>query len=397
MSFSFSFAPRVDSLQESSTIMMSRLSREKTARGHRVINLSLGEPDFDTPAHIKAAARQAIDEGYTHYPPVGGYPELKAAVVAKYRNEHGVEFAPDQVLVSNGAKQSLSNLFEIFLQPGDKVVVPAPYWVSYYDMIRLTGAQLVPLPAGPGSDYKITPEQLEAALTPDVKMAILNSPNNPTGAVYEQDELAALADVLRRAPHVFVISDEIYDWLAFDGVLRSMSRYDFLHDRMAIVNGVSKSYAMTGWRIGYFVAPTEVVRKAEKLQGQITSGACSISQRAAIAALTGDHGPTIAMRNAFRKRRDAALQVLSQIPHIQYATPQGAMYIFIDIRHYLRHSKVTSSLDFALWFLDRYHVSTVPGDAFGMPGFIRLSLAVDVPDLQEAVQRLAEAFQTLTR
>ncbi len=392
----FRFSQRVTTLQESSTIMMSRLSREKAAQGHAVINLSLGEPDFNTPDHIKAAAKQAIDEGYTHYPPVSGYPDLKAAIIEKYWREHNVKSRPEQILISTGAKQSLSNLFEVLLRPGDLVIVPTPYWVSYHDMIRLTGAQFIPLPAGPDTDYKITPEQLQRALTPTTRMVILNSPNNPTGVVYNHDELADIVEVLRQAPHVFIISDEIYDWLTFDGQLRSLIRFEDIRSRLAIVNGVSKSYAMTGWRIGYFIAPEPITQQAEKLQGQITSGACSISQRAAIAALTGDHSPTIAMRRAFQRRCNAAIQILQQIPHIQYAVPQGAMYIFLDIRHYLQRPPINSDLQFALWFLKQYNVSVVPGQAFGMPGHIRISFSVNVPQLQEALQRLGEALQNLT-
>ena len=392
----FSFSDRVRTLRESTTIMMSRLSREKAERGESVINLSLGEPDFNTPSHIRAAAKAAIDAGYSHYPPVSGYAELKAAIIDKYEREQGIRFQPEQVVVSTGAKQALANLFQIVLNPGDRVVAPAPYWVSYFDMVTLAGGTFVPVPAGAEADYKITAEQLDTALSEaPTRMVILNSPSNPTGMIYTREEMGALAEVLAKHPEVFIISDEIYDWLAFDGELRSMAPFTALHDRLAIVNGVSKSYAMTGWRIGYFIGPPAVARMAEKFQGQFTSGACSISQQAAIAALSGDHGPTIAMREAFRQRRDAATAILDTIPGVKYARPQGAMYVFIDIRELLRQSDFSSSLDFALWFLERHNVSTVPGEAFGMPGHLRISFAADIPTLTSAIHRLADACQSI--
>ncbi len=393
----FRFSSRVATLKESTTIMMSRLSREKQARGDRVINLSLGEPDFETPAHIRQAAKAAIDAGYSHYPPVSGYPDLKEAIVAKYEREQGVHFTPEQIIISTGAKQALANLFQILLDKGDRVVAPAPYWVSYHDMVQLAGGQFEAIIADAEAGYKITPEQLDAALTKTApRMVILNSPNNPTGVVYRQEELAALAEVLERHPDVFVISDEIYDWLAFDGRLRSMAPYTSLHARMAIVNGVSKSYAMTGWRIGYFIGPAAVVKTAEKFQGQFTSGASSISQRAALAAISGDHGPTVAMRDTFRQRRDAAMAILDTIPGVRYARPEGAMYVFLDIRDVLKAADLPGSLDFALWFLEHHNVSTVPGEAFGMPGGLRISFAADIPELTTAIRRLAQACQTLT-
>jgi len=329
---------RLQRLEESATIVMAQKSRELKARGLNVIDLSLGEPDFLTPAHICAAAKRAIDEGYHHYPPVAGYPDLRAAISEKFQHENGLDYAPEQIVVSTGAKQSLANIMLSILNEGDEVIVPAPYWVSYSAQIKMAGANLRPVSAGIESDFKISPEQLRATITAKSRIFLFSSPCNPTGSVYSPSELEALASVLREYPRILIVSDEIYEHINFSGRHHSIGSLPGLDNRVITVNGVSKGYAMTGWRLGYMGAPLWVAKACTKMQGQFTSGANSIAQRAALEALTGDLKPTHKMREAFRKRRDLMIEKLSIIEGMQVNVPQGAFYLFPDVHAFLGKS-----------------------------------------------------------
>ncbi|MBK9525513.1 MAG: pyridoxal phosphate-dependent aminotransferase [Bacteroidetes bacterium] len=390
---------RVTSLAESQTIGMSKLSRELSAKGIDIVNLSLGEPDFVTPLHIREAAKKAIDEGYTFYPPISGYAELRKAISAKFKRENNLDYAPDQVVVSTGAKQSIANVVLCLVNPGDEVIIPLPYWVSYIEIVKLAEGITVPISAGIESEFKITPAQLEAAITPKTKLFIFSSPCNPTGSVYTKAELKALADVFAKHPGIFILSDEIYEHINFLDAHQSIAQFDFLKDRVIIVNGVSKGYAMTGWRIGYIGAPKYIADACDKMQGQFTSAASSIAQKAAEAALTLDNHPTMEMKDAFLRRRNLVLGLMKDIPGIILNEPKGAFYLFPDVSSYFGKSdgetRINNASDLCMYLLHKGHVSLVTGDAFGEPNCVRFSYAAADEKLIEAVKRIRQALSLL--
>lgn len=390
---------RVTSLAESQTIGMSKLSRELSAKGIDIVNLSLGEPDFVTPQHIRDAAKKAIDDGYTFYPPISGYAELRKAVSAKFKRENNLDYNPDQVVISTGAKQSIANVVLCLVNPGDEVIIPLPYWVSYIEIVKLAEGVTVPIHTTVQSEFKITPEQLEAAITPKTKLFIFSSPCNPTGSVYTRDELKALADVFAKHPNVFILSDEIYEHINFLDAHQSIAQFDFIKDRVIIVNGVSKGYAMTGWRIGYIGAPKYIAEACDKMQGQFTSAASSIAQKAAEAALTLDNRPTMEMKEAFLRRRNLVLGLMKDIPGIILNEPKGAFYLFPDVSSYFGKSDgetvIKDASDLCMYLLHKGHVSLVTGDAFGEPNCLRFSYAAADEKLVEAVKRIRHALSLL--
>jgi aspartate aminotransferase len=378
---------------------MAQKSRELKAKGIDVISLSLGEPDFNTPDYIKEAAKKAIDDNYSKYPPVPGYSDLREAISAKFREENGLDYSPDQIIVSAGGKHSLINVILSIVNPGDEVIIPAPYWVSYYDQVILAGGKPVIINAGIDNDFKISAEQLGAAISGRTRLLIFNSPSNPTGMVYDRDEISAIADVVRKHEGLFVISDEIYEHIIFDGEHVSMASLEGMKDRVITVNGVSKGYAMTGWRIGYIGAPLWIAKACDKLQGQFTSGVSSISQRAALAAITGKTDSIIKMREAFRRRRDLICGLLDGTKGLRIRIPQGAFYVMPDISYFFGKSDGTTTIrncdDLALYLLDKAMVAVVGGDAFGAPECIRISYATSDELLVEAVKRIKSALEKL--
>lgn len=390
---------RVQSLATSATLAMSQKSAELKAQGVDVINMSVGEPDFTTPVHIKEAAKKAVDDNFTFYTPVAGYLSLRKAVSAKLSKENGVDFAPEQIVVGNGAKQALCNVILATINPGDEVVIPTPAWVSYVEMVKLAEGKVVTLPAGIEADFKITPEQLEGAITPATRMVLLCTPSNPTGSVYSPEELRGLVDVLARHPQVIVMADDIYEHINFGAEIRSLASFPEIADRVVIINGVSKAYAMTGWRIGYCAAPLWLAKAVNKLQGQYTSGASSIAQKAAEAAYTGPQECVAEMRKAFERRRDLIVGLASQIPGLKVNKPEGAFYLFPDVSALLGKKfgdkVIATSGDLALYLLERAHVATVDGAAFCAPGYIRLSYATSDDNIREAMARIARALSEL--
>ncbi len=391
---------RLASLSPSETLAMSQKSNELKAKGIDVINMSVGEPDFFTPDHIKAAAKQAVDDNFSFYSPVPGYPALRNAIVAKLKQENGLDYTAEQIVCSNGAKQSVCNVLLCIIGKGDEVIIPAPYWVSYVEMVKLAEGTNVIVSAGIDQDFKITPAQLEAAITPKTKALILCSPSNPTGSVYSQEELAGLAEVLAKYPNVIVISDEIYEHINYFGKHASIASFDSIKDRVVIINGVSKAYAMTGWRIGWIAAPKWIAAACNKLQGQYTSGPCSVSQRAAEVAYTGTQQPVADMRVAFERRRDLIVKLAKEIPGLNTATPQGAFYIFPECHSYFGKSfngrVIENSGDLAMYLLEEGHVAAVGGAAFGAPNCLRFSYATSDENIVEAMRRVKEALAKLS-
>ncbi|HVB03698.1 MAG TPA: pyridoxal phosphate-dependent aminotransferase [Chitinophagaceae bacterium] len=392
-------AERLTRVSEPQTIKMSKLSRELRAKGIDVIDLSIGEPDFDTPSHIREAAKKAIDEGYTHYTPVSGYTELREAIIYKLKRDNGLSFTMDQVVVSTGAKQSIANTMLSIIDEGDEVIIPTPYWVSYADIARLARGTVKFVRGAAENGYKISPAQLEGALTEKSRLFIFSSPCNPTGAVYSGKELQGLAAVFEKHPRVFIISDEIYEYINYTGRHESIGQFDFLKDRLIIVNGLSKGFAMTGWRLGYIAAPLSVARACDKIQSQFTSGTCSITQRAGITALRGELGPTEAMTTEFRRRRDFMVSALKAIPGIQIIEPQGAFYVFPQISAYFGKTDgqtlIGDAEDLCMYLLHKGRISTVSGSAFGEPSCIRFSYAASIEKLQEAMSRMSQALGEL--
>lgn len=379
---------------------MSQKSNELKAQGIDVINMSVGEPDFNTPDHIKEAAKKAVDDNFSRYSPVPGYPALRDAIVAKLKKENGLDYTPAQILCSNGAKQSVCNVLMALIGPGDEVIIPAPYWVSYPEMVKLAEGTNVIVSAGIEQDFKITPAQLEAAITPQTKALILCSPSNPTGSVYSKEELAGLAAVLAKYPQVVIIADEIYEHINYIGQHESIAQFPEVRDRVVIVNGVSKAYAMTGWRIGFIAGPQWIVSACNKLQGQYTSGPCSVSQKAAEAAYVGDQQPVEDMRQAFERRRDLIVKLAKEIPGFEVNVPQGAFYLFPKCDSYFGKStaegrKVTDSGELAMYLLEVGHVACVGGAAFGAPDCIRMSYATSDENIVEAMRRIKEALSKL--
>lgn len=395
----FSASSRISEIVESETLAMTKRARELREQGKDIISLSIGEPDFNTPEHICNAATDAMKAGYTHYPPVLGMLPFREAICRKLKNENGLDFNPGDIIVSNGAKHSIINAVLSIVNPGDEVIIPAPFWVSYPSMVAYAGGKSVFIQAGVDQQFKFTAEQLEKAITSRTKLLMFSSPCNPSGAVFNQNELKAIAEVLRKHPQVFVISDEIYEKINYCGPHVSIASFPGMKDRTAVVNGLAKGYAMTGWRIGYLAGPSWLVAACEKMQGLFTSGANSISQMAGIAALEGNQQPVEEMRMAFLGRRNRILELLATIPGLQYDIPDGAFYVFPDVSYYLGKSAGNIVIDTAeklcFYILDEAGVACVSGTAFGMPQCIRISYATDIATIEKAIARLKDAFSKL--
>ncbi|MEE4176750.1 MAG: pyridoxal phosphate-dependent aminotransferase [Bacteroides sp.] len=390
---------RITKLSESETLAMARKSRELKAQGYDVINLSLGEPDFFTPDFVKTAAKKAIDENFSFYTPVNGYLELRQAISHKLKRDNNLDYSPDQIVVSTGAKQALINTLLCLVNPGDEVIVASPYWVSYRDMVKLAEGEAVYVTAGIENDFKITPAQLEAAITLKTKVFMFSSPCNPTGSVYSREELKALAEVFEKHPHVFILSDEIYEHINFSGSHESIAQFESVRDRVIIINGVSKGFSMTGWRVGYLAAHLDIAKACTKLQGQFTSGTNSIAQRATIAAVEADPANTIPMLEKFRERRDLVLDLMKDIPGLITNKPEGAFYVFPNVKSYFGktdgETRVENAPDLCMYLLNKAYVALVPGDAFGDPECIRFSYATSNDLLIEAVNRMKKALADL--
>jgi len=390
---------RINSLSESQTIAMNQKSKDLQAQGVDVINLTVGEPDFFTPPHVKEAAKKAVDDNFSFYSAVNGYPELLKAISNKFKNENNLDFKPEQIIVSNGAKHSLANAILCLIDEGDEVIIPAPYWVSYAELVKLAQGTNIILPTTLEADYKITPSQLEKAITPKTKAILLCSPSNPTGSLYSKEELKGLVDVLMKHPRVFVISDEIYEHINFVGKHVSVAEFPEIKERCVIINGVSKGYAMTGYRIGYMGAPLWLTKACSKLQGQMTTNASTIAQKAATVALTSDNTYTKDMNKAFLRRRDLVLGLMKEIPGLKCNIPEGAFYVFPDVSYYYGKSDGTttikSDMDLCIYLLDKAFVATVPGDAFGEPKCIRISYANSDEKLTKALKQMKEVLAKL--
>lgn len=393
-------SPRLAALSESETLAMSQKSNELKAQGFDIVNLSVGEPDFYTPKHIKEAAKQAVDNNFSFYSPVPGYMPLRQAIAKKLKVENNLDYDATQILCSNGAKQSVCNVVMSIVGPGDEVIIPAPYWVSYAEMVKLADGTNVIVKTGIEQDFKMTAAQLEAAITPKTTALILCSPSNPTGSVYSKSELKALADVIAKHPNIYVISDEIYEHINYVGAHESIAQFSEIKDRVVIVNGVSKGYAMTGWRIGWIAAPLWITKACNKLQGQYTSGPCSIAQKAAEAAYTGPQECVEEMRQAFERRRNLIYNLMSDIPGLQVNKPQGAFYVFPKCSSLFgkktpKGDVINSAADLAMYLLTEGHVACVGGGAFGAPEYIRMSYATSDENIKKAAQRIKEAIEKL--
>jgi aspartate aminotransferase len=393
-------ADRINALEESSTLAMTKMARELAAQGHKVISLSVGEPDFKTPAHICEAAKKAIDDGFHGYSPVAGYPDLRKAIADKLKRDNNIDWKPENIVVSTGAKHSLANVIQVLINPGDEVIIFAPYWVSYSEMVKLAEGKSVIIDGAFENDFKVTAAQLEAAITPKTKIVMYASPNNPTGAVYSEKELRDIASVLEKHPDVYVLADEIYEYINFteEGNF-SIGSIPALKERVITVNGVAKGYAMTGWRIGFTAAAKWIADGVEKLQGQVTSGTNSIAQKAATAAFNGSLDASKEMATAYKRRRDLVIGLLQEIPGFKVRIPEGAFYAFPDVSYYFGKSDgettINNSDDFSNWILNKYYVSTVAGSGFGAPNCIRISTAAADEALEEAVNRIKGAVATL--
>jgi aspartate aminotransferase len=384
---------------EPETLKMAKLGRELRAKGIDVIDLSLGEPDFDTPQHIKDAAIKAINDNWSHYTPVAGYLDLREAVCTKLKRDNNLDYKPENIVVSTGAKQSLANTIFALVDDNDEVIIPTPYWVTYSELVKMARGKVIEIRTHASAEFKVTPQQVEAVITPKTKVFMFSSPCNPSGAVYSKEELGALAEVFRKHPDVFIISDEIYEYINFVGKHESIAQFDDLKDRIIIVNGLSKGFAMTGWRLGYIAASTEVAKACEKLQGQFTSGTNSITQKAAVVALTTDLKPTHEMVKEFTNRRTKVLELVKQIPGIKCFEPQGAFYIFPDVSAYYGKSDGTTTIknasDLCMYLLNTAHVSSVMGDAFGEPDCVRFSFANSMQNIEKGWARIKEALAKL--
>ncbi|MBC8033542.1 MAG: pyridoxal phosphate-dependent aminotransferase [Chitinophagaceae bacterium] len=384
---------------EPETLKMAKLGRELRAKGMDVIDLSLGEPDFDTPEHIKEAAKKAIDDNWSHYTPVAGYPDLREAVCSKLKRDNNLDYKPEQIVVSTGAKQSLANTILALVDEDEEVIIPTPYWVTYSELVKIARGKVIEVRTSLESGFKLTPAQLEAAITPKTKLFLFSSPCNPSGAVYSKAELAALAEVFRKHPGIFIISDEIYEYINFIGKHESIAQFADLKDRIIIINGLSKGFAMTGWRLGYIATQVDVAKATEKLQGQFTSGTCSIAQKAAVVALTGDLKPSMEMTEEFTRRRKRTMELVAGIPGIKCYEPEGAFYIFPDISSYFGKSDgtttISNSADFSMYLLNTAHVSSVMGEAFGEPACVRFSFANSMQNIERAWQRVKDALAKL--
>ncbi len=393
---------RILNMAESETLAMTAKARELKAQGKDVISLSIGEPDFNTPEIVKEAAKQAIDDNFTHYPPVPGYPDLREAVCQKFKRDNNLDFKPEQIVVSTGAKQSIYQVVQCLVNPGDEVIIPTPYWVSYKEIVRVAEGKCVYVKTLIENDFKVTPEQIEAAITPRTKLIMFSSPSNPTGMLYTKDELKGIAEVVARHENVFIMADEIYEHINFVGKHESIAQFPEVRDRVITINGVAKGFAMTGWRIGFIAAPLEIAKACNKLQGQVTSATCSIAQKATVRAMQMDPNTSediINMRNIFRQRRDMVYKLLCDIPGLKVRLPQGAFYFFPDVSSYYGKSfngnKIENSTDMAFYLLNEANVATVMGSAFGDDTCIRLSYATSEELLREALRRIKDALANL--
>jgi aspartate aminotransferase len=384
---------------EPETLKMAKLGRELRAKGIDVIDLSLGEPDFDTPQHIKEAAIKAINDNWSHYTPVAGFPDLREAVCTKLKRDNGLEYLPENIVTSTGAKQSLANAILALVDEGDEVIIPTPYWVTYSELVKIAKGKVVEIRTTVANSFKTTPEQLEAAITTATRVFMFSSPCNPSGAVYNQAELAALAEIFRKHPQITILSDEIYEYINFVGKHESIASFADLKDRVVLINGLSKGFAMTGWRLGYIAANTTIAKACEKIQGQFTSGASSITQKAAVAALTGDLRPSMEMTEAFTKRRAKTLELIKTIPGFTCFEPEGAFYVFPDVSAYYGKTAGTevikNAADFSMYLLNTAHVSSVMGDAFGEPNCVRFSFANSMENIERAWARIGDALAAL--
>jgi len=388
-------AKRLSKIDEPQTIRMAKLSRELRAKGQDIIDLSLGEPDFKTPRHIIDAAIDAMNEGYTKYPPVAGFPELRQAVAEKFKRDNQLDYTTDQVMVSTGAKQCIANAMLSIVDEGDEVIIPSPFWVTYVDIVKLADGTVVQVHGSFENDFKITPEQLQAAISPKTKCFIFSSPCNPTGSIYSKEELQGLAEVFKKYPSIYIISDEIYEHINFVGTHESIAQFPELKDRVIVVNGLSKAFAMTGWRLGFMAGPKDVIQACEKIQSQFTSGPNSITQRAAITALNGSMQPTIDMQAAFKERRDYLVAALREIDGLKVNIPPGAFYVFPDVSSFYGKGGIHNAEELCMYLLHKAQVSCVTGDAFGDPNCIRISYATSIDKLTEAVRRIKAALEEL--
>ncbi len=384
---------------EPETLKMAKLGRELRAKGVDVIDLSLGEPDFDTPEHIKEAAKKAIDDNWSHYTPVAGYADLREAVCTKLKRDNNLDYKPEQIVVSTGAKQSLANTILALVDENDEVIIPTPYWVTYSELVKIARGKVVEVHTALESGFKITPAELEAAITSKTRVFLFSSPCNPSGAVYSKEELEALAVVFRKYPEIYIISDEIYEYINFIGKHESIAQFPDLKDRVILINGLSKGFAMTGWRLGYIAAQVDVAKGTEKLQGQFTSGTCSITQKAAVVALTGNLRPSQEMTEEFTRRRKRTMELIAGIPGIKCFEPEGAFYIFPDVSSYFGKNNgdihIGNSADFSMYLLNTAHVSSVMGDAFGEPNCVRFSFANSMQNIERAWERVGDALAKL--
>lgn len=394
-----SLSERIKNLTESQTIGMARISRELREQGHDIIDLSLGEPDFDTPEYIRTSAKKAIDDGYTHYPPIAGYKDLREAISKKFKKENNLDYTPEQVVVSTGAKQSIANVVLCLINPGDEIIVPTPYWVSYTQIIKLAEGKPVFIHSTVDNDFKITPQQLEAAITPRTRMFIFSSPCNPTGTVYSKDELKELASVFEKHPEIYIVSDEIYEHINFSGHHESIAQFEKIKERVVVINGVSKGYAMTGWRIGYIGASKTVAQACDKMQGQFTSGASSIAQRAALAAVSSGNGACHEMAEVFKRRRDLVLDLLKDVQGLKLNIPEGAFYVFPDVTSYFGKKAdgkiINNPTELCMYLLSDAKVGIVTGEAFGDSRCIRISYATSDEKLKEAMKRIKTSLEKL--
>lgn len=390
---------RLDLFNEPETLKMAKLGRELRAKGIDIIDLSLGEPDFDTPEHIKTAAKKAIDDNFSHYPPVAGYPDLRTAVCEKFKRDNNLDYAPENIIVSTGAKQSLANAVMAVVSDGDEVVIPTPYWVTYSEIVKLSGGVVKLVRTSFENRYKITPEELDAALSEKTKLFIFSSPSNPTGGVYTRQELEQLVKVFEKYPQVFILSDEIYEYINYIGGHESIAAFETIKPRVIIINGLSKGFAMTGYRLGYLAADPAVVKACEKLQGQFTSGTCAITQRAAITALTSDLKPTFDMVKEFENRKQRISALMNEIPGLRCVEPDGAFYVFPVVTHYFGRKAgselIANADDLCMYLLNTGHVSTVTGSAFGEPDCIRISFANSMKNIEEGLSRIKNALSKL--
>ena len=392
---------RLTRFNEPETLKMAKLGRELRAKGIDVIDLSLGEPDFDTPEHIKQAAEKAVEANFSHYTPVAGYLDLREAICTKFKRDNNLDYKPENIIVSTGAKQSIANLVMALVDPGDEVIIPTPYWVTYSEIVRMNEGEPVLVKTSLQNGYKITPEELEKAITPKTKLFMFSSPNNPSGCVYSKQELTALAEVFKKYPRIYIMSDEIYEYINFVGEHQSIAQFDFLKDRVGVINGLSKGYAMTGYRLGYLAAEVNIIKACEKLQGQITSGPTAVTQRAAITALISPLDSTHAMVTEFRRRKERVLQLLQQLPGgVQCSEPDGAFYVFPVMSTYFGKRGgvvvIANADDLCMYLLNKAHVSTVTGRAFGEPGCIRISFANSMEKIEEGYKRMTEALARLS-